>query len=105
MSLDIYFIQDEETVYSNNMTHNLSKMANKAGIYDVLWNYDVENKKPIETVDVLVKGYKKMIANPEKYKQLSSENGWGTYERFLPFISEHIKACLDFPNATISISK
>ena len=69
MSLDVYLKRrrwisydegktntiDDETVYDSNITHNLGKMAGKAGLYEALWrpyqlhpdykepnNYDVE---------------------------------------------------------------
>ena len=40
MSLDFRLSVDGDEVYSRNITHNLNKMAEAAGIYTVLWRPD-----------------------------------------------------------------
>lgn len=125
MSLDFYLYGKEETkectcvecghshtkivpdmLFQANITHNLGKMAEKAGIYKVLW-------KPVEcgflvAGDIIVpleKGLRDMEKNPTYYRTFNSPNGWGVYDHFLPFVREVLGACKKFPHATIYTSR
>jgi hypothetical protein len=84
----------EETVYSANITHNLSRMAAAAGIYKHLWHPDeVGIETAGQLVEPLKEGLQKMIDNPSDYKKYNASNGWGMYEHFIPWIKEYIEAC------------
>jgi len=106
MSLDIYFSQVQETeVHSQNITHNLGKMAEAAGFYTALWHPEnIGIKKAIELLPFLEKGINEMKTNPDKFIDLSSPNGWGTYDQFIPWIETLIQACKDYPESTITVS-
>lgn len=116
----------EEDLYWANITHNLGKMADKAGIYEACWrpyylhpdcpkefpNYDdemaFEQAHPMFAKDIiskLEKGYKDMEARPEYYKQFDSDNGWGLYIHFLPWIEKYLEACKNYPDSEIAISR
>lgn len=120
MSLDVYLsrkrwisydegktnIEDEEQVYSANITHNLGQMADKAEIYNALWCPEAIGKtKAGEIVGLLETGLVKLKASPKYYKTFNSPNGWGMYEHFVPFVEEYLEACKKFPDATIEISR
>jgi hypothetical protein len=139
MSLDVYlnrkmylsydkgvtYEEQNEELYWANITHNLSQMADKAGIYKALWrpyslhpdfkdteDYDVEMKFEEEhpmlakdIIQVLEKGYEDMKARPEYYKTFDAKNGWGIYIHFLPWIERYLEACKTYPDAEISISR
>jgi len=112
MSLDIYLkenqIRDEdsEELYWCNITHNLTEMADEAGIYEVLWRPDesgyIQGKDIREKV---IDGFCKLLNNPEHYKKFDSDNGWGTYDDFLGFCFEYIKALNEFPESYIFVSR
>jgi hypothetical protein len=109
MSLDFYLQyeidENEIEVFSTNITHNLTKMANAAGIYEALWHPDrIKAVYAKDIIPVLVEGYKKLIENPKEYKLLDSPNGWGMYEHFLPFVKNVLDACRQYPNAKITTS-
>lgn len=107
MSLDIHLSQVQETeVHWQNITHNLNKMADVAGFYKALWRpEEIPITKAKELLPYLEKGVADMRENPEKYMYHSAENGWGTYEQFLPWLDTLIQACKDYPESTISVSR
>lgn len=106
MSLDVYLIQNEESVYNSNITHNLNKMADEAGIYKHLWRPEELNiKKASELIHPLKEGLDKMKSNPTHYKSFDSSNGWGIYEHFIPFIEKYLNACIEYPNANVETSR
>ena len=103
MSLDICLIENDQTVFDANITHNLTKMAFEADIYDTLWYSG--GKKAIEIVGQLYKGLERLKTNPEYYKKFDSPNGWGVYDNFVPFVEKVMNACLNHPFAEIEVSR
>lgn len=101
MSLDISLIENEEAVFDANITNNLTKMAFEANLYQALFHSG--GKKAIEIISQLYKGLEQLKSNPEYYKKFNPENGWGTYDDFVPFVEKVLKACLDYPFAKIEI--
>jgi len=94
-----------------NFTHNLTPMADAAGIYQVLWhpNKDysehgwqdewIEYKTAKDILPILQAGYDRMLLEPDHYKSFEPANKWGTYDGFLTVISEIIEACKEYPDA------
>jgi hypothetical protein len=104
MSLDFYIkrkIMSE--VYWGNMTHNVSTMWVEAGIYDSLYNS--HGLKAGSIIFNLEEGLQKMTENPEKYKKLEPDNGWGTYDGAIKYLEEIILACKNNKKGIIHISK
>lgn len=103
MSLDVRLTTE---VYSANISHNLSKMAREAGIYEVLWRPDELGIISAEQlIGPLSEGLAKLTQNPEHYKQFDSPNGWGLYIHFVPFVSKYLAACIANPEAQINVSR
>jgi len=110
MSLDFYLQYQEDgqdiEVFSNNITHNLGQMADKAGIYYALWRPEEKGwKLAKEIVPVLEKGLAKLKAKPTYFEKFNAPNGWGMYEHFVPFVEEVLEACRKYPNAIIYCSR
>lgn len=143
MSLDVYLINKDKhicscpicnnkheseepiIVYSANITHNLGKMAEKAGIYKALWrpyrlmptyseftDYDLEMKfeseqiiYAIDILPILQKGLKKLKNKPYYYKKFDSDNGWGIYDDFVPFVEKYLQACIENPMTIVEVSR
>ena len=112
MSLDIWLEVEVDTggkephkveLFSANITSNLNKMAEEAGIYTALWHpYDLcENPTADKLISPLEEGLKKLKENPEHYKKFNSPNGWGMYEHFVPFVEEVLGACKEHPKASV----
>jgi len=124
MSLDVYLYPPEGTdpgpcrecggsgkapldyLYSSNITHNLVKMADAAGIYQHLWRpEELKIRKAVDLIEPLRKGLAAMKADPEKFRAFNAPNGWGLYEHFVPWVEEYLRACEEHPEAEITVSR
>lgn len=105
MSLDVYLtLPDGEEVYSGNITHNLTEMADAAGIYKHLWRPEELNiTKASELIEPLTKGLSKLFFQPEAYMKYNPPNGWGSYEGLVKFVREYLDECKDHPDAQVSV--
>jgi hypothetical protein len=101
------------SVYSNNITHNLGKMAgevklsNGMTLYDVLWRPDEQENLLMasDISDLLDEGWNILLSDPEKFKKFNPENGWGSYEGLCDFVYKYRNACWDYPNADLYVSR
>ena len=107
MSLDVYLTRTQPTtVFSQNVTHNLNKMAEEAGIYKHLWRPDeIGITKAGQLIEPLKAGLAMMKADPERFKKHNSPNGWGLYKNFVPWIENYIAACAEYPDADVEVSR
>lgn len=129
MSLDVYLKDPSSTyrtepLYRGNITHNLAKMAEKAGVYNALWrpyrlvdgydtlNGDYDSEMKFEEsvnicandlIDIIEKGLIDLKNRPDYYKQFNSPNGWGIYENFVSFIEKYLLALKEFPESIVSV--
>jgi hypothetical protein len=119
------FTPENEELYWANITHNLGKMADEAGIYEALWrpyrlhkNYkhfdiyedeiDFEQSVTIyakDIVKIVEKGLKKLIDKPDYYAKFNSPNGWGTYENFVPWIERYLEALKEYPISKVLVDR
>lgn len=111
MSLDVYLndptaTYQTESLYWANITHNLSVMADKAGIYKALWRpEEIDAKYAKDIIEIVEKGLADLKSRPECFKQFNSPNGWGMYEHFVPFVEEYLEALKEYPDAIIEVSR
>lgn len=107
MSLDVYLHdEDGSELFWANITHNLGKMADAAGIYEALWRPEEQGwTKAKEIAPVIETGLLLMIKQRQKYQEYDAANGWGTYDQFVPWIARYLEACYQFPDATIYVSR
>lgn len=99
--------EDEDNeVYWRNITHNLARMADAAGLYEALWQPN-ENGYTYagQLVEPLESGLKRLEVEPDYYKTYNPENGWGSYEGLIDFVRSYLRACEQYPHATISASR
>lgn len=101
-------IQNYETneVYSGNITHNLTTMADKAGLYYPLWL--PEEKQLYVAKDLilpLTRGLKKLRDNPAGFKKYNPDNGWGNYYGLVRLVEDYLTACKEYPTAEIGVSR
>lgn len=109
MSLDVYLTvppTELAQVFSANITHDLSRMADEAGIYKHLWRPDeIGVTKAWQLIEPLHAGLALMLAGPPRFKKFNAENGWGLYEHFVPWVQEYLTACEQNPQADIHVSR
>jgi len=90
--------------FSDNVTHNLAAMADAAGIYKELWRpEEVDIKTATQLIAPLEAGLLRLRADPDRFKKLNPDNGWGTYEGLVQFVSDYLEACRAHPDAVIRI--
>jgi len=107
MSLDVYLTEFEPTdVYTANITHNLTGMANEAGIYQHLWHpEELGITKAQQLIEPLQQSLILMRRESWRFKKLNAKNGWGTYEDFCKFVMDYLTACTEHPNADVSVHR
>ena len=106
MSLDFYLKRHEEIIFGANITHNLTRMADAAGIYGCLWRPDENDfHTAADVIPVLRAGLCKLVSDPAYYKKFDAENGWGLYVHFVPFCIEVLEACIANPDAEVRVSR
>lgn len=95
-----------DEVYAANITHNLNRMADAAGIYQTLWRpEEIGITHALELIVPLQSGLALLRSDPERFKQLNPENGWGTYEGLVEFVERYLVACENYPAAAVSVSR
>lgn len=93
-------------VYSDNITSNLSTMAEAAGIYKHLWRPEELNiTKAEELINPLTRGLNKLRESPDVFTIFNPSNGWGNYEGLVEFVQNYLTACEKYPMATIYVSR
>jgi len=91
-------------VYAANITHNLARMADKAGLYEYLWRPDeLGVTKARELIAPLQAGLIVLGKYPGTFKALNPPNGWGTYEGLIRFVAGYLQACIEWPDATVRV--
>jgi len=109
MSLNLHLIADPcphcgraDEVLDFNITHNLNRMAEEAGVYDVLWRPEENGVKlAVQLVKPLEAAIEMMMADPSRFQAHDAPNGWGTFEQFLPWLVKVLHACRAHPEAEV----
>jgi len=117
MSLDVNLVVTQPvSIYSNNITHNLGKMAGAVTLdsgmnedltlYDVLWRPD-ENGfcRALDIIDYLDQALDIMEVDCDRLRELNPDNGWGSYDGLVRFVREYLAACEANPQALIAVSR
>lgn len=92
-----------ECFYRDNITHNLNRMADAAGIYVYLWRPEEAGVTTArQLIEPLKEGLARLEHEPEYYSQFNPPNGWGDYAGFVKFVREYLRACEQHPEATVS---
>jgi len=105
MSLDVYLeVTKPTTIFEANITHNLNRMAQAAGIYEALWCPDeIGITKAAQLIEPLAIGLKLLQNNPEQFKKYNPENGWGNYGCLVDFVRGYLHACVETPDADVAV--
>jgi hypothetical protein len=93
---------EDAKIDSFNITHNLNKMAEAAGLYEVLWcPEEIGITSAFQMIPLLEKGIKNLEADPVKYKAFNPPNGYGNYEGLVRFCNSTLQKCREYPDARI----
>lgn len=107
MSLDVTLYDLEMVeVFEFNITHNLARMAQAAGVYQAMWHPEELGIEVAEDlVPLLEMGLYLLIGDPARFEPLNPENGWGDYADLLRTVRRYLAACKDHPNAAIEVCR
>jgi hypothetical protein len=125
MSLDVYLRGKQENVlctcpdcgnehtreqaeefYCENITHNLGRMAEEAGIYMHVWRPDdLGLTRAVQLIEALRKGIALLESDPARFMKLDDPGGWGTYRQFVPWLKSYLAACEEHPDALVYVSR
>lgn len=95
-----------EEVFWGSTTHNLSHMAEAAGLYKAVWRPDESDISVAATlIPILEKGLDRLKNNPKWFKTFNPSNGFGSYEGLISFIEKYLSACKDNPEAIIDVCR
>ena len=111
-----YWENEYHKFFSANTTHNLTKMASAAKLYNVIWrpyklfglSDEDEYTRTIhagELIDELQSGFDTLASDEEKFSKYNAENGWGSYKNFLPWVEKYLNACIKYPKAIVDVSR
>ena len=93
-------------VYDANITHNLGRMADAAGIYQACWRpEEIGVTKAGQLAPLLRVGLEALRADPERFRAFDAPNGWGTYDQFVPWVERYLAACEVHPDADVWVSR
>lgn len=99
-------ISESCEVYHHNITHNLNKMAEVAGIYKELWRpEELGIEKAAQLIAPLELGLATLKDDPAYFKLFNPLNGWGNYEGLVSFVEEYLEACKNHPDADVEASR
>jgi hypothetical protein len=109
MSLDISLyipVTTREAVFAHNITHNLGKMADAAGIYRALWRpEEIGITHAKQLIPILTAGLHFMRANKAALVALEPSNKWGNYQGLLELVEKYLRACEEHPQAEVSVCR
>lgn len=102
---------DTNCVFDWNITHNLGEMADQVKIddhtlYQYLWRpEEIGVFQAKQLIEPLSRAWVSMLSDREKLEEFNPENGWGDYEGLVNFVEEYLKAAVEYPDATIEVSR
>ena len=103
MGLDVYLKEVKPcTIWAIGITHNLTAMAEAAGLYECMWRpEEICITLASQMIHPLRCGIAVMEQHKEKLEKLNPENGFGNYEFLLSVAQRYLAACEEHPNATV----
>jgi hypothetical protein len=107
MSWDIWLVTEvdghEITIgESFNYTHNCNRMIRDAGLTE--WPYKVDGWEAKKLAIFLDMAIENLSVDPEKYRAMNPENGWGDYDSLLDVLKQVRKQCATYPSTKVRMS-
>lgn len=94
--------EDDGTVFSLNITHNLVEMAQEAGLYEALWRpEEIGVSTASDLIPKLENGLVTLIFEKERLLPFRPDNKWGSHDALLWFVRECLRAAQKFPSAEV----
>jgi hypothetical protein len=102
MSYDVYLAKNEKKEeFIANYTYNVSPMYYDALGFSI---NDLDGMNAKEARLLIINALVRMTEEPDKYKAMNPDNGWGNYEGAMNFLSKILLSCIEHPKRTIRVS-
>lgn len=85
-----------------NYTSNVSGMWTKALGFPLA---DLDGRLAADAIPDLRRAAWAMANNPDTYRAMNPENGWGDYEGARDYLVQLLEGCLAHPKTTIGVSR
>lgn len=106
MSLDVWLTFEGNSVFEGNLTHNLNRMAEEAGLYYAIWRpCEVGANRAFDIAPSLIDGLRFMKRNRDFLVRFNHENGYGCFDDLERFVESYLVSCLVWPDAKISVHR
>lgn len=93
-------------LFHENITHNLTRMAREAGIYQHLWRpEEIGITTAGRLIEPLTAGLALLRSDPERFRKLNPSNGWGSYEGLIEFVESYLRACEENKDAAVEADR
>ena len=113
---DIPQLRKYDLDYNLNITHNLTEMASKCGLYDPIWrpyriygvadeDEDTIKPKAEDLISPIETGLRILKADPERFKDYNPENSWGSYESLVWFVEKYLNILKAHPDAYVEVCR
>jgi len=103
---NVHTRQRSPTLFDWNITHNLTKMADAAGLHEVLWRpEEIGVLMACHMIDRLRAGLELLRSDPDRFKALNPDNGWGDYNGLVKMAAAYLAACEEHPTAAVRVSR
>lgn len=85
-----------------NYTHNTNDMIREAGFRD--WPYKVDGWDAQDLGIALTKVLEEFARDPDRFRAMNPENGWGRYDTLVPVLQQIRDLCAQYPSAKVGMS-
>lgn len=86
-----------------NYTYNVSSMYYDEDVFGESGIAKLDGMSGKEAISVITKALNGLHSDPNKFRAMNPENGWGSYKGALKVVCELLDWCIDEPNATIRV--
>lgn len=93
---DLIFLNDLDTRFSWNYTHNTNPMVNDAidrEPGDPTWWDQLDGMTGAQGAAFLTRIITALEADPDRYRAMDPPNGWGSYDSLLPVLRDMLTTC------------
>jgi len=108
MGADIYINCSccENTVFEVSYTHNIVNMTHAAlNTSHYTWSEEYQGKKASEIAPLLENLITVLEKDPERYRAMNPENGWGSYDgMMIHYLKPFLRACKEYPDGVLDFS-
>lgn len=100
------WVEAPDEAWHGNLTHNLAPMARACGLYVCCWEPETHGIATAAQLQApLQQGLARLRRERAALVLLQPVNGWGTYDDLVAFVEEYLRACEQWPEASVRVER